>query len=257
MFVFAIDVDELADRLAQSLALLLSTIIFDAKSPRKSYLTLMDRYRLCIYKSMCMIMCLNLAEYEYEWVQREAIWRYMASALGLLHIVFLGLACHSIEFERKKLNMGYYDVKQHLKDHCARPAFDVYSTEHRHGKTDKGITCQIYEAASRTDKKVTYASCLKRVKKYVLSSFVVRSLKGLTYLFGFLSFFAFAFSSLHSLECKKHFLCVCPNVCEFLRRQCSALSKCCNRSAHAQAYVATPSNVRDNSHDGQANTHTI
>jgi len=129
MSVFAVEVDDFTDRVAQSLTLLLTTVLYDTRTPTKSYSTLMDTYQLCIYAFMFSIMVANLLEYIYEWDSaghRRAYAQNFGVALLVLHFYFFGLSAFAYFWEHKKVEMGYRAVKSYLKGHGARPKFRAF-----------------------------------------------------------------------------------------------------------------------------------
>jgi len=134
MSVFAIEVDDFTDRLAQSLTLLLTTVLYDTRTPTKSYSTLMDTYQLCIYVFMFSIMVANLIEYLYGLDsprERRKLAHDFGLALSVLHIYFFGLSSYAYFWEHQKIKMGFREVEEHLKGHGSRPQFRAFaSTEH-------------------------------------------------------------------------------------------------------------------------------
>merc|ERR1719320_1707264 len=60
--VFAIETEDYTERLARSLTLLFTTVLYDTRTPTKSYRTLMDTYQLYMYAFMVAVMVCNIVE---------------------------------------------------------------------------------------------------------------------------------------------------------------------------------------------------
>merc|ERR1719334_927527 len=201
--VFAIETEDYTERLAQSLTLLFTTVLYDTRTPTKSYRTLMDTYQLYIYGFMLAIMMTNMIEYlcdlDSAAYRRNTAISFSAALFGL-HLLFFGLCCFSYFWEHEKVGMTHSQVQAYLQDHCSRPKFKAFPKAN--GEDDNGLyfADKDYDAHSCCSSR-----CIKRTMK---NSHCTRSCTGMIWLC----------DRLCSSDC-----------CKATRQCCRDSAKCCGK----------------------------
>ena len=127
---FFIDVTESGDRMAYTLTLLLTVVLFDSNSADKAYLTLMDRYTLCTYGFLTMVMLENGLTARWYFTMtldvERLMWWLVFGVFSIYHLYFVVTAWRVRRAENLKLYMTYDEVDQYVQlEQGARPVFEA------------------------------------------------------------------------------------------------------------------------------------